>query len=257
MNLLGSRGRKPPEMVLATELPSGDLRPRLAPKFLLRLAPLVCFLLPACQQEMAMQPSGRPDEGSSFFSDEREARPLVPGTVARGHLRTDRQYYTGKSRRPPEAWQLALSFVTGGAAGNVLGGLALAADAQGSDVEEFPFPVTHDVLELGRQRYMIYCVVCHDPLGKGRGKIVERGYTQPPSYHIDRLRTVAVGHFFDVITNGYGSMPDYKQQIPPRDRWAIAAYIRALQLSQHFPAGDVTEEMRAANAKQDHAEGQP
>ncbi len=226
-------------------------------KRFLRLAPVVCFLLPACQQRMAMQPSGRPDEGSSFFSDEREERPAVPGTVARGHLRTDRAFFTGKRRRALEPWQLALSIVTGGAAGNFLGVLVVAADAQDSDVEEFPEPVTHEMLELGRQRYMIYCVVCHDPLGDGRGKIVERGYTPPPSYHIERLRTVAVGHFFDVITNGYGSMPDYKQQIPPRDRWAITAYIRALQMSQHFPAGDVTEEMRAAAAKPDPAGGQP
>ena len=204
-----------------------------------------------------MQPSGRPDEGSSFFSDEREGRPSVPGTVARGHLRTDLHLFTGKRKRQPEAWQLAMSFITGGASGNVLSGLAVAAGAEGNEVSEFPFPVTHDVLELGKQRYMIYCVVCHDPLGEGRGKIVERGYTQPPSYHIDRLRTVAVGHFFDVITNGYGSMPDYKQQIPPRDRWAIAAYIRALQLSQHFPAGDVTEDMRAAGTKPDQAGGRP
>ena len=92
----------------------------------------------------------------------------------------------------------------------------------------------------GRNRYMIFCVVCHDSLGTGHGKIVERGYTQPPSYHIERLRQVAVGHFFDVITNGYGSMPSYKQQVPPRDRWAIAGYIRALQLSQHFPVKDLT-----------------
>src|SRR5207244_4500643 len=97
----------------------------------------------------------------------------------------------------------------------------------------------------GRTRYMIYCAVCHDPLGTGRGKIVERGYTQPPSYHIDRLRSVPVGHLFDVITNGYGSMPDYKQQISPHDRWAIVAYLRALQLSQHFPENALTEDMRA------------
>ena len=214
----------------------------------LRTLPLVCFLLPACQQEMAMQPSGRPDEGSSFFADEREARPVVGGTVARGHLRTDLHLFTGKRKHEPEPWQIAMSFVTSGAGGNIFGGLAVTADAQGNDVEEFPFPVTHEVLELGRQRYMIYCVVCHDSLGTGRGKIVERGYTPPPSYHIDRLRTVAVGHFFDVITNGYGSMPDYKQQIPPHDRWAITAYIRALQLSQHFPA---------EQAKQEQAGGRP
>jgi mono/diheme cytochrome c family protein len=214
-------------------------------RFILRLAPFVCFLLPACQQQMASQPSGRPDETSTFFADERAERPLVSGTVARGHLRTDLHLYTGKRRRDPEAWQVALSFVGGAAGGNVLGGLAVAADAQSNDVDEFPFPVTREVLEVGKERFMIYCVVCHDPLGTGRGKIVERGYTQPPSYHIDRLRTVAVGHFFEVITNGYGSMPDYKQQIPPRDRWAIAAYIRALQLSQHCPARDVPEDLLA------------
>jgi mono/diheme cytochrome c family protein len=104
--------------------------------------------------------------------------------------------------------------------------------------------VTREVLEHGRERYMIYCVVCHNARGTGHGKIVERGYTQPPSYHIDRLRNVAVGHFFDVITNGYGSMPEYKQQVPPRDRWAIAAYIRALQLSQHFPENQLPANMR-------------
>jgi mono/diheme cytochrome c family protein len=108
-----------------------------------------------------------------------------------------------------------------------------------TDVDSFPFPITRAVLKRGQDRYQIYCVVCHDPLGTGRGKIVERGYTPPPSYHIDRLRQVPVGHFFDVITNGYGSMPDYKQQVPPRDRWAIAAYIRALQ-----PEKDLTPEMR-------------
>ena len=215
------------------------------------------LLLPACQQQMAVQPSGRPDETSSFYADERQERPLVPGTVARGHLRTDLHLFTGKRRRQPEAWRLPLALI--GAAGSpaVFGGLATAADEQSNDVDQFPFPVTHEVLELGRERYMIYCVVCHDPLGTGRGKIVERGYTQPPSYHIERLRTVAVGHFFDVITNGYGSMPEYKQQVPPRDRWAIAAYIRALQLSQHFPARDLPPDLLAGLNKQDRAGGQP
>jgi mono/diheme cytochrome c family protein len=120
-------------------------------------------------------------------------------------------------------------------------------------VDTFPFPVTRAVLQHGQDRYLIYCVVCHDPLGDGRGKIVERGYTPPPSYHIDRLRRAPVGHFFDVMTNGYGSMPDYKQQIPPRDRWAIAAYVRALQLSQHFPERDLSPEMRGEWDKQKSA----
>jgi len=101
-----------------------------------------------------------------------------------------------------------------------------------------------DVLQHGQHRYMIYCVVCHDPLGTGHGKIVERGYTQPPSYHIERLRQAPVGHFFQVITDGYGSMPDYRQQIPPRDRWAIVAYIRALMRSQNGTLSDVPGSQR-------------
>jgi mono/diheme cytochrome c family protein len=130
----------------------------------------------------------------------------------------------------------------------------VSAAARESDyVDTFPFPVTRAVLQHGQDRYLIYCVVCHDPLGHGRGKIVERGYTPPPSYHIDRLRRAPVGHFFDVMTNGYGSMPDYKQQIPPRDRWAIAAYVRALQLSQHFPERDLSPEMRGEWDKQKSA----
>ena len=126
-------------------------------------------------------------------------------------------------------------------------------------VDAFPFSVTRDVLEQGRNRYMIYCVVCHDPLGTGHGKIVERGYTQPPSYHLPRLRQAPVGHLFDVMTNGYGSMPSYREQVPPRDRWAIAAYIRALQLSQHFPEKELTKAMRDEREKQEKskaAEGQ-
>jgi mono/diheme cytochrome c family protein len=105
------------------------------------------------------------------------------------------------------------------------------------------------VLEQGRSRYTIYCAVCHDSRGTGRGKIIERGYTPPPSYHIERLRQAPVGHFFDVITNGYGSMPDYREQVPPLDRWAIIAYIRAIQLSQHFPERELTGDMRREWAK--------
>jgi mono/diheme cytochrome c family protein len=130
------------------------------------------------------------------------------------------------------------------ASNNLLGGLAAAKAHDSNLVDTFPFPVTAKVLQQGQDRYMIYCVVCHDARGTGHGKIVERSYTAPPSYHIQRLREVAVGHFFDVMTNGYGSMPEYKQQIPPADRWAIAAYIRALQLSQHFPVKDLPADLR-------------
>ncbi|HEX3997865.1 MAG TPA: cytochrome c [Pirellulales bacterium] len=105
-------------------------------------------------------------------------------------------------------------------------------------VDEFPTPVTEQMVEHGRDRFMIYCVVCHDAAGTGHGKIVERGYTQPPSYHVERLRNAPVGHFFRVITLGYGSMPSYASQVPPRDRWAIISYIRAMQLSQHYPEAD-------------------
>jgi mono/diheme cytochrome c family protein len=204
---------------------------------------LACCLLPACQQRMAEQPSYREDEPSSFYSDARASRPLVPGTVARGHLRADPHLFSGSRVPASQNWAFPAALV--GAAGQeALGGLAATAAQEGNHVDTFPFPVTREVLLQGQHRYMIYCVVCHDPLGTGHGKIVERGYTQPPSYHIERLRRAPVGRFFDVMTNGYGSMPEYKQQIPPRDRWAIAAFIRALQLSQHFPAAELTADMR-------------
>ena len=199
----------------------------------------------ACQQKMAEQPSYKPLAPSSFFADGRSARPLVAGTVARGHLRTDIHLFEGKVRRqgPPLAGPAAFL----GAGGNPLGAAALAGvgiSEYQDYVTTFPYPITRQILERGYHRYMIYCVVCHDPLGTGHGKIVERGYTPPPSYHIPRLREAPVGHLFDVITNGYGSMPDYREQVPVHDRWAIVAYIRALQLSQHFPEKELSEEMR-------------
>ena len=106
-------------------------------------------------------------------------------------------------------------------------------------VTELPFPVDAAVLDRGEERFNIYCTPCHDRTGSGRGMVVQRGYRQPPSFHIDRLRNVEIGHFFDVMTNGFGAMPDYRAQVSPRDRWNIAAYIRALQLSQHAAAADV------------------
>jgi mono/diheme cytochrome c family protein len=109
----------------------------------------------------------------------------------------------------------------------------------GQLVNELPFPLTQQVLDRGQQRFNIFCSPCHDKTGNGRGMIVQRGYRQPPSYHIDRLRQAPIGHFFDVMTNGFGAMPDYRAQIQPRDRWAIAAYIRALQLSEHATIDDV------------------
>jgi len=200
---------------------------------------------------MAAQPSYKPLDPSSFFPDGRSARPLVAGTVARGHLRTDLHLYTGRRTRQFPDWTNAPAIV--GAALNPLAALAALAVELDDYVDTFPFEITREVLKRGQDRYRIFCAVCHDPLGTGRGKIVERGYTPPPSYHISRLRLAPVGHFFDVITNGYGSMPDYKEQVPPRDRWAIIAYIRALQMSQHFPVRELSEEMRAEWEKKGRA----
>jgi mono/diheme cytochrome c family protein len=183
---------------------------------------------PGCQQKMAGQPSYQPLEASSFFSDGRSARPLIAGTVARGHLHTDVKLYSGRKTRlqPIPEGQLK------------------GRDENIDFVDEFPFAVDERLIRHGRDRYSIYCVVCHDALGTGHGKIVERGYTRPPSYHIPRLREAPVGRLFAVVSDGYGSMPSYAAQIPVEDRWAIVAYVRALQLSQHFPAADLTDEMR-------------
>jgi mono/diheme cytochrome c family protein len=220
---------------------------------------LLAILPVACQQDMAAQPSYKPLDPSDFFVDGRSARPLVPGTVARGHLRLDTQLYTGKRTRESRDYAGSAAMIAASAQGPL--GVAATIQLENRDyVDTFPFPVTRDVLEQGLNRYMIYCVVCHDPLGTGHGKIVERGYTQPPSYHIPRLREAPVGRFFDVMTNGYGSMPSYREEIPPRDRWAIVAYIRALQLSQHFPEKELTPEMREERERQERsqaAEGRP
>ena len=156
---------------------------------------------------MQDQPKYIPLRASAFFGDERSARPLVQGTVARGHLHDDALLETGK-------------------AGN-------------DDATMFPFAVDARVLARGQERYDIYCSPCHGRTGAGDGMIVQRGFRRPPSYHDDRLRMAAVGHFVDVMTNGFGAMPDYRQQIEARDRWAIAAYIRALQLSEHATLADV------------------
>lgn len=163
--------------------------------------------LAGCRQDMHNQPKYRGLRPSTFFADGSSARPLVEGTVARGTLEEDEAFFTGK---------------TGGA-----------------DVRELPFPIDQKVLDRGQERFNIYCTPCHDRTGSGNGMVVQRGYRQPPSFHIDRLRQADAGHFFDVMTNGFGAMPDYKVQIDARDRWAIVAYIRALQLSQHAAASDI------------------
>ena len=160
-----------------------------------------------CRQDMHDQPKYIPLRQSAFFGDERSARPLVEGTVARGRLHEDALLETGKIGE--------------------------------QDADVFPFEVDAATLARGRERYDIYCSPCHGRSGAGDGMIVRRGFRRPPSYHDDRLRNAPVGHFIDVMTNGFGAMADYRQQVEPRDRWAIAAYIRALQLSQHAAVSDV------------------
>jgi cytochrome c5 len=174
------------------------------------LLPILLFA--GCQQEMADQPRYDPLAKSDFFGDGRSARPAVEGTVARGMLNGDEQFYTGK--------------------------------VAGKPANAIPFAVTREVLARGRERYDIFCSPCHDRVGTGQGMIVRRGFRAPPSLHIDRLRQAAPGHFFDVATQGFGAMPDYAEQIPPGDRWAIVAYVRALQLSQRASLAELPEEER-------------
>jgi mono/diheme cytochrome c family protein len=159
------------------------------------------LILAGCRQDMHDQPRFKPLAESDFYADQRSARPPVEGTVARGQLHEDAYFYTGKIGDNPGDYM--------------------------------PFPVTEDVLTRGRERFNIYCAPCHSRLGDGQGMVVKRGFKQPPTYHQDRLRKAPLGYFFDVMTNGFGAMPDYAAQIQPRDRWCIVAYIRALQLSQN------------------------
>jgi mono/diheme cytochrome c family protein len=171
---------------------------------------LAVFFLGGCyRQQMAAQPKYDPLEPSDFFVDGMSARPRVAGTVARGEL-------------------VGNDFLNSGRIG--------AADGDG-----IPFPVTAALLGKGRERFNIYCSECHGRLGDGDGMIPRRGYRRPPSYHTSVLRHAPTGHFFDVITNGFGAMPPYGTMIPRDDRWAIIAYIRALQLSQNATIDDVPE----------------
>ena len=161
----------------------------------------------ACRQQMAEQPRYDPLESSNFFADGQSARPMVENTVARGALNDDEHFYDGTSG--------------------------------GAPATTFPFPVTAEVLQRGRERYDVFCSPCHSRTGYGDGMIVRRGFTRPASFHMDRLRQARPGYLFAVITNGFAAMPAYRQQIGPEDRWAIVGYVRALQASQHATLNDV------------------
>jgi hypothetical protein len=183
---------------------------------LLSLAGLVSAagVMGGCRQDMHNQPRYKPLAASEFFADGRSARPVVEGTVARGHLHIDQARYTGKEN--------------------------------GEDVTEFPFPITKADLVRGQERFNIYCSPCHSRIGDGNGMVVRRGFRQAASYHSEKLIKAPVGHFFDVMTNGFGAMPRYASRVEPDDRWRIAAYIRVLQLSENATIEDVPPDQRPA-----------
>jgi mono/diheme cytochrome c family protein len=186
-------------------------RGRLGPTCLL-LLPVLAMALAGCRHDMQNQNKMRPYRESTFYPDGASARPLPAHTVARGDLRADEGFYTG---------------IRGG-----------------KPVADVPFPVTRELLLRGEQRYDIFCAPCHGRVGDGRGMIVTRGYKQPPSFHSAQLRNSQVGWFFSVMTQGFGVMPSYAAQVPVADRWAIAAYIRALQYSQNARLADLPADAR-------------
>lgn len=168
----------------------------------------------ACRQDMHDQPRLEPYEQSTFFADGRAMRPQVEGTVARGELFADDHLYRGR--------------------------------VDGELAESYPFDVTQDVLERGRERFGIFCAPCHDATGSGNGIVVQRGMKRPESFHADRLVESPPGYFFDVITNGFGVMYDYADRIPAEDRWGIAAYVQTLQRTRRATLEDVPASIRAS-----------
>lgn len=220
------------------------------------VAVLAAFTFTGCRQDMHDQPKYRPlrpVDQIGTISDGRSARPQVEGTVPRGELREDVEFYTGRTARSGQATgNLPASTAVQVPAEQAAGG---ATGFQGF-VSAFPMQITEADLDRGQQRFTIYCSVCHGPLGDGGGMVPRRGFRRPPSYHDDRLRNAPVGYFFDVITNGFGNMPDYSAQVEPADRWRIIAYIRALQLSQHAPVSDVPEGKRGELRNKVQATGQ-
>lgn len=189
------------------------------------IAAVWLLALAGCHSDMYDQPRYEPLEKSDFFDDGRASRPLVAGTVAQGDLREDEALYTARED------------------GKLIADLPqslrreLASDKDNQQIDPA-------FVQRGQERFNIFCTPCHGQLGEGDGMIVRRGFRQPPTYHSDRLRGVPIGHFFDVMTNGFATMPDYAEMIPVRDRWAIAVYVRALQWSQNARPDDLDEASR-------------
>jgi mono/diheme cytochrome c family protein len=177
-----------------------------------RVGMAALLLVAGCRQDMQDQPKVRSQRGSEVFADHRGARPQVANTVARGQLHEDSYFYTG---------------------------VVQAADGYREEKNEVPFPVTLDVLKRGQERFNIYCSPCHSRVGNGLGEIVQRGYKPAANFHDQVRLSQPISHYFYVMTHGYGAMPDYSAQLAPEDRWAVAVYIRALQLSQTAKVEDV------------------
>jgi len=210
-------------------------------------------VLAGCQQKMADQPSYRALEPSRLFVDGRSARPIEPGTVSQGPLQVGQLLFTGRVAEPKDQQSSPQGDRSNRSNSESLGGKAL------DDYSAvFPFPTTLTELKRGQERFTIFCAICHGPTGNGDGIIVQRGYTQPPSYITDNsrglahrgiqmpLREVPVGYLFDVVSNGYGAMADYSAQVPAHDRWDIVAYVRALQFSQRMPMDKLPEGQQAS-----------
>jgi mono/diheme cytochrome c family protein len=170
------------------------------------------LLISGCRQDMHNQPKMIPQRGSDFFADHRGARPQIVNTVARGQLQADSYFYTG---------------------------VVQGANGYREEKDQLPFPATMEVLERGQERFNVYCTPCHSRVGNGLGEIVQRGYKPAANLNDQVRRSQPISHYFYVMTHGYGAMPDYSEQLTPEDRWAVAAYIRALQLSQAAAASDV------------------
>jgi mono/diheme cytochrome c family protein len=186
------------------------LRPKVLSRAL--LIGLAAVVLAGCRQDMHDNPRYEPLEATTFFADGRASRAFVANTVARGTLREDTHLYQGR--------------------------------VDGQLATTFPMPVTAQVMARGQERFNVFCAPCHGRTGTGNGMVVQRGFRAPPSYSEERLRNAPAGYFFDVMTNGFGAMQDYAAQIPVQDRWAIAAYIRALQFSQNARIEDVPADRR-------------
>ncbi|MEQ1572822.1 MAG: cytochrome c [Vicinamibacterales bacterium] len=184
-----------------------------------------CVAMAACRQDMHDAPRYDPLEASTFFANGSAARQPVANTVARGQLNLDRHLYEGV--------------------------------VDGRPAETFPMPVTADVMARGQERFNVFCSPCHSRTGEGNGMIVQRGFRQPPSFHDERLRNAPVGYFFDVMTHGFGAMQDYAAQVPVADRWAIAAYVRALQFSRRATVEDVPADRRAELDRPAAVAGEP